>query len=96
MAKDFLRDADGKLLIQSGRFVFAEADEQSLKKLALSELGDFGINPLLGGRLRRSINSRSTDIAKGLKHLKLQLLMDSWKNGSVTIDQEVVSVNGNR
>ncbi len=96
MAKDFVRDSEGKLLIQGGRFVFGEADEQHLAILSKSELGDFGINALLGGRLRRTINARYTDIERGIKHLKLQLLMDNWKNSSVSVESDLVSVNGTR
>ncbi len=96
MAKDFIRGADNKLVIRGGRFVFEEADEQGLRILAMSEPGDFGINLLLGGRLKRFPNARGTDISKSLKNLKLQLDMDGWKKGNVSFANGQVSLEGDQ
>ena len=75
MAKDFLLDDDGDLLIQNGDFVIGDSLDQEVQAVLEMAQGELKEDPVLGADLFRMVHSNATE-ADLKQRVKLQLARD--------------------
>jgi hypothetical protein len=75
MAKDFLTDNDGNLLIKNGDFVIGDSEQQEVAEILESHPGEWKEDPIIGAALTRMIKTKY-DAGRMSSEIKKQLARD--------------------
>lgn len=94
IAKDFLSDPDGDLLIKDGDFVIGESEEQHINDILVSHPGGWRQTPFLGVGISKFFNSplNSGVLTSARKRIKLMLEMDNYKDIVIAM-KDLFSIN---
>lgn len=95
MAKDFLLDENGDLLIENGDLAIGYSDANEIERLLLDHKGDWKEHPLVGGAMTKLLKSREGQ-TQALQEARKQLQGDDFEISNIEINKHNIDIDAER